>query len=117
MLVHGEGPVPAVARLESGAYLLKAGRVGGAEGEPGSMAITERFVARVLDAALAGEVEWEQDPDFPYEVAASVPGVEPPEDGLLMPRFLYRRADRVYEHAAIVPRLRDDVRRLVAPAD
>ncbi len=70
-------------------------------------------MGRVLDAAAAGEVEWEVDPDFGYEVAAKVPGVDPPEDGLLMPRFLYTRADRVYEHAAIVARVRDEVTRLI----
>ena len=78
------------------------------------MAIGERLVTAVLDAALAGEVEWEADPDFGYEVAASVPGVGPPEDGMLLPRLLYTRADRVYEHAAIVPRVRADVARLTA---
>jgi hypothetical protein len=78
------------------------------------MAIEERLVASVLDAALAGGVEWEVDPDFGYEVAASVPGIEPPDDGLLLPRLLYTRADRVYEHAAIVPRVRAEVRALVS---
>ncbi len=77
------------------------------------MRIGEQFVAAVLDAALAGRVEWETDPDFGYEVAASVPGVEPPEDGLLLPRLLYTRADRVYEHAAIVPRIRAEVAALI----
>jgi phosphoenolpyruvate carboxykinase (ATP) len=112
----GEGVLPAVARLGESAYLLKAGRVGGPEGEPGSLAISEDVVTRVLDAALGGAVEWERDPDFGYEVAASVPGVEPPEDGLLLPRLLYTRADRVYEHAAIVPRVRAEVAGLVARA-
>ena len=88
--------------------------MGGDEGESGSLAITETFVADVLDAATAGEIEWEEDPDFGYEVAASVPGVEPPEDGLLLPRFLYTRADRVYEHAAIVPRVREEVAALLS---
>ena len=79
------------------------------------MAIGERFVASVLDAAaLRIRVEWETDPDFGYEVAAAVPGIEPPEDGLLMPRLLYTRADRVYEHAAIVPRVRSEVAALIA---
>ena len=79
------------------------------------MGIGEQFVAAVLDAAMAGRVEWETDPDFGYEVAASVPGVEPPEDGLLLPRLLYTRADRVYEHAATVPRVRAEVVALTAP--
>jgi phosphoenolpyruvate carboxykinase (ATP) len=104
--------LPAVARLGEGVFLLKAGRVGGPEGEPGSLAVSKDLVARVLDAALTGNVGWEKDPDFGYEVAASVPGVEPPEDGLLLPRLLYTRADRVYEHAAIVPRVRAEVRAL-----
>jgi ATP-dependent phosphoenolpyruvate carboxykinase len=95
-------------------YLLKAGRVGGSEGETGSLAISEALVASVLDAALGADVEWERDPDFGYEVAAEVPGVEAPQDGLLLPRLLYRRADRVYEHAAIVPRVRREVARLTA---
>ncbi len=114
MFAAGEGVLPAVARLGGDRYLLKAGRVGGSEGERGSMAIGERFVASVLDAALADRVEWETDPDFGYEVAAVVPGIEPPEDGLLMPRLLYTRADRVYEHAAIVPRVRSEVAALIA---
>jgi phosphoenolpyruvate carboxykinase (ATP) len=114
VLVHGDGILPAVARLAEGRYLLKSGRVGGAEGEPGSLAISERLVGAVLDGEAAGQVEWEQDPDFGFEVAAAVPGVEPPEDGLLLPRLLYTRADRVYEHAAIVPRVRAEVVALIA---
>jgi phosphoenolpyruvate carboxykinase (ATP) len=113
VLVEGDGLLPAVARLGDGRYLLKAGRVGGAEEDAGSLPIAGALVRRVLDAAAAGRVEWEVDPDFGYEVAASVPGIEPPEDGLLMPRFLYTRADRVYEHAAIVARVRDEVIRLI----
>jgi ATP-dependent phosphoenolpyruvate carboxykinase len=115
LLVRGDGLLPAVAKLNDGRYLLKAGRVGGPEGSTGSLAISDDLVARVLDATVAGEVEWETDPDFAYEVAASVRGIEPPEDGLLMPRLLYARADRPYEHAAEVARLRDEVARLIAP--
>jgi ATP-dependent phosphoenolpyruvate carboxykinase len=111
----GDGVLPAVARLGENAYLLKAGRVGGTEDEAGSREITEDLVATVLDAALAGRVEWESDPDFGYEVAAGVPGVERPYDGLLLPRLLYARADRVYEHAAIVPHVRAKVQALIAP--
>jgi ATP-dependent phosphoenolpyruvate carboxykinase len=114
VLARGDGVLPAVARLGGGAaYLLKAGRVGGGKADAGSLAIGEQFVASVVDAAQAGRVEWERDPDFGYEVAAIVPGVEPPEDGLLLPRLLYTRADRVYEHAAIVPRVRAEVARLI----
>jgi phosphoenolpyruvate carboxykinase (ATP) len=114
VFARGEGVLPAVARLGGERYLLKAGRVGGPEDQRGSMGIGEQFVAKVLDEALAGTVSWETDPDFGYEVAASVPGVQSPEDGLLMPRLLYTRADRVYEHAAIVPRVRAEISALIA---
>ena len=114
VLVDVDGVLPAVARLTDGRFLLKAGRIGGPEGETGSREIPESLVTTVLDAALAGEVEWETDPDFGYQVAASVPGVEFPDDGLLLPRLLYTRADRVYEHAAIVPRVRERVRELTS---
>lgn len=113
VLAEGDGILPAVARLGENRYLLKAGRVGGPEGEHGSRPITAELVAAVLDAAVANRVQWEVDPDFGYEVAAKVPGVERPDDGLLIPRFLYTRADRVYEHAAIVARVRDQVSRLI----
>jgi ATP-dependent phosphoenolpyruvate carboxykinase len=110
--VEDDGILPAVARMEGGRFLLKSGRVGGAEGEAGSREISESLVTTVIDAALRGEVQWEEDPDFGYEVAAAVPGVEPPDDGLLLPRLLYTRADRVYEHAEIVPRVQEQVRGL-----
>lgn len=114
VFAHGEGVLPAVARVGADRYLLKSGRVGGNEGEAGSMAIEQAFVEKVLNAALSGDVNWERDPDFGYELAASVPGVVPPDDGLLLPRLLYTRADRVYEHAAIVPRVREEIRSLIA---
>jgi hypothetical protein len=87
--------------------------VGGGPDRAGSREIEQALVETVLDAALAGDVQWEIDPDFGYEVAASVPGIDFPDDGLLLPRLLYTRADRPYEHAAIVPRVRDEVRELI----
>ena len=56
----------------STAYLLKFGRVGGADPEH-SIEITRDHVAAILDAIAAGTVEWERDPDFGYRVAAAVP--------------------------------------------
>jgi phosphoenolpyruvate carboxykinase (ATP) len=101
----GEGANALRERIAAGGrdlYLLKAGRVGGGAEERGSRGITEDEVAAVLDGIGAGSVEWEEDPDFGYRVATVVPGMAP-ADGVLLPRMLYRRADRVYEHAALVP--------------
>jgi ATP-dependent phosphoenolpyruvate carboxykinase len=98
------------------AYLLKSGRVGGPDPER-SLEIREEDVAAILDAVAAGAIEWERDPDFGYRVAAEVPGIEGRDQFLLIPRFLYARTERVYEHAALVPALkRQRVARLSALA-
>ncbi len=60
-----EGDVPA--------YLLTAGRVGGSGAA--SREIDAGLVGRVLDAAMASEVDWEADPDFFYELPMETPGV------------------------------------------
>jgi hypothetical protein len=102
-LVEDEGPLPLVARLSHDplVLMLKAGRVGGGEGDAGSLPITEADAAAALAAALDPATEWERDPDFGFETIVSpVAGVD---ENLLLPRFLYRRADRVYEYAAAVP--------------
>jgi len=95
-------------------YLLKAGCVGGTDPD-GSVEIEKHHAAAILNAVLAGTVEWERDPDFGYRVAAEVPGIEDRDRFLLIPRFLYARTGRVYDYAALVPELkRERVARLEA---
>jgi hypothetical protein len=86
-------------------YLLKSGRVGGTDPD-GSIEIGESHVTAILDAIVAGTIEWEPDPDFGYRVAAEVPGVQGRDRFLLIPRFLYARTERVYDYAALVPELK-----------
>ena len=103
--VGGDGPP---------AYLVTAGRVGGSA-DPRSQPIEPGLVARVLDAAAEGAVDWEDDPDFGYELPMDLPGLEVPERRVLVPRFLYARTDRVYDYAAMVPaRQRERAARLAA---
>jgi hypothetical protein len=108
VLVDDDALLPAIAKLADlpETYLLKEGLVGGPEGATGALEVEPGFVGSVLDAALAGEVVWERDPDFGYEVAAAASGVAFPDDGLLLPRLLYSRSGRVYEHAALVAETR-----------
>jgi phosphoenolpyruvate carboxykinase (ATP) len=95
-------------------YLLKAGGVGGTQPD-GSIEVREEHAAAILNAVLAGTVEWETDPDFGYRVAVEVPGIEGRDRFLLIPRFLYARTERAYEYAALVPELkRQRVARLSA---
>lgn len=102
--VEDEGLLPLVARLAEGPpprVLVKSGRVGGIDGERGSLAITDREREVAVEHALAPSARWERDPDFGFDLLVSeVPGVA---QELLNPRFLYRRADRIYEYAAAIP--------------
>jgi hypothetical protein len=98
----------------SAAYLLKWGRVGG-EDPALSIEVREEHATAIVDAIVSDAIEWEEDPDFGYRVAAEVPGVEGRDRFLLIPRFLYARTERVYEYAGMVPSLkRDRVQRLSA---
>ena len=57
-----------------------------------------------MQGIVEGTIEWTEDPDFGYEVAAAIPGVDDLE--VLQPRRLYARQGRTDEHAAMVARLK-----------
>jgi phosphoenolpyruvate carboxykinase (ATP) len=103
----GERAVQALDALQGGrdAYLLKQGRVGGSDPDR-SIEIRADHVVAILDGIAAASIDWERDPDFGYEVAAMVPGIDGSDRFILIPRFLYARTERVYAHAARVPELK-----------
>lgn len=83
---------------------IKQGCVGGPRDREGCTVIDADLIAAVLERALAGEVGWETDPDFGYDVPALVPGLGEEAARALLPRLLYADHDRVYEHAELVTR-------------
>ncbi len=85
-------------------YLLNTGAVGGGDGDPNAKKVRIPHSSALVKAIAEGTISWETDPDFGYEVASSVPGIDDLE--LLQPRRLYHRQGRDAEHAAIVERLR-----------
>jgi phosphoenolpyruvate carboxykinase (ATP) len=89
-------------------FLLNTGRVGGPDGDERSRKVTIPHSSAVVEAIAEGTIAWERDPDFGYEVASSLPGIEDIE--ILQPRRLYERQGRMDEHAAIVERLRTERR-------
>jgi hypothetical protein len=97
-------------------YAIKHGWVAGPPGEPGAIEVDASLIAAVLDADTRGEVGWERDPDFAYEVAAAVPGVEGEGALALCPRLLYAAHDRVYEHADLVVEVKRERGRVIAAA-
>jgi phosphoenolpyruvate carboxykinase (ATP) len=86
------------------AFVLNTGRVGGGDDHPGSVKVTIPYSSAIVQGIVEGTIEWTQDPDFGYEVAASVPGVHDIE--VLQPRLLYARQRRTGEHDAMVARLK-----------
>jgi hypothetical protein len=104
----------AVGGARGATFAVAEGAVAGPVGAPGAEAIGAELVDSVLTAALAGDVEWERDPDFGYEVPARVPGVEGAAADALCPRLLYAAADRVYEHAEGVVAIKRDRHRRAA---
>jgi phosphoenolpyruvate carboxykinase (ATP) len=89
-------------------YVLNTGGVGGGGDDHQSKDITPDMSAAIVAAIAAGAVEWETDPDFGYEVATAVPGVDDPQ--ILRPRLLYETQGRSGEYAQLVEELHADRR-------
>jgi phosphoenolpyruvate carboxykinase (ATP) len=90
---------------ELNVYVLNTGRVGGKDEEQ-SKKVTIPYSSAIVEAIVSGTIEWVTDPDFGYEVAASLPGVDDPE--ILQPRRLYERQGRLEEYNAMVARLKSE---------
>src|SRR5690606_831466 len=90
-------------------YLMNTGQVGAAgDGDDRAKKVRISDSSAIVSAIVSGAIEWETDPDFGYEVAASVPDVDDIE--LLQPRRLYARQVRALEHGSLVGRLTTDRR-------
>ncbi len=87
-------------------YLMNTGRVGGPEGSPNSKKLTIEYSSAIVKAIAEGTIIWTVDPDFGYEVAQSVRGIDDIE--VLQPRRLYERTGRGDEYRALVQRLKQE---------
>jgi len=96
---------------ELNVYVLNTGRVGGKD-EDLSKKVTIPYSSAIVEAIVSGTIEWVTDPDFGYEVAASLPGVDDTE--ILQPRRLYERQGRLEEYNAMVARLKSERREYLA---
>jgi phosphoenolpyruvate carboxykinase (ATP) len=84
-------------------FVLNTGRIGGTD-DSVSKKVTIPYSSATVQAIVQGTIEWVTDPDFGYEIAASLPGVDDPE--ILQPRRLYERQGRLAEYDAMVARLK-----------
>ncbi len=85
-------------------YLFNTGRVGGGEQVEGSRKVRIAHSAAAQEGIVNQTIEWEEDPDFGYLVARSIPGFDDPE--LLQPRRLYEAQGRSAEYREIVATLK-----------
>jgi phosphoenolpyruvate carboxykinase (ATP) len=87
-------------------YLLNTGRVGGKDGDDRSKKLRIPDTSACVKGIAEGTIVFEEDPDFGYQVAASVPELDDAEK--LQPRRLYERQGRSDEYRDIVERLKSD---------
>src|SRR6266545_3713933 len=87
-------------------YLLNTGRVGGKDGDERSKKIRIPHSSAIVKAIAEDSITWDQDPDFGYQVASDIPGIDDVE--LLQPRRLYERQRRVDEYRKQVERLKGE---------
>ena len=92
-------------------YVLNTGRVGGTD-EATSKKVTIPYSSAIVQAIVEDSIQWETDPDFGYEVATSLPGIDDAE--ILQPRRLYERQGRGEEYNAMVGRIKKERREYLA---
>lgn len=89
-------------------YVLSTGRVGGKDHIEGSMKVRIPHSSAIVKGIAEGTIEWTVDPDFGYEIAASVPGIDAADEGILRPRELYESLGRLAEYDEWVARLKTE---------
>jgi phosphoenolpyruvate carboxykinase (ATP) len=85
-------------------FLLNTGRIGGPDKDERSKKVAIPISSAVVKGIAEGTITWERDPDFGYEVATAVPGVDDPE--MLQPKRLYERQGRIDEYEALIKRFK-----------
>jgi phosphoenolpyruvate carboxykinase (ATP) len=88
------------------AFLLNTGRVGGGDGDDRSKKLKIPHTSACVKGIAENTIEWTDDPDFRYQIAAYVHDIDDPE--LLQPKRLYERQGRIDEYTELVDRLKSE---------
>jgi phosphoenolpyruvate carboxykinase (ATP) len=91
-------------------YLLNTGRVGGRDEDERSKKVRIQHSSAIVKGVAERTIEWEEDPDFGYQIAEQVPGIDGEGQDILQPRKLYERQGRMDEYSQIVERLKTERR-------
>jgi phosphoenolpyruvate carboxykinase (ATP) len=97
-----------------GVYLMSTGRVGGPESEEGSRKVRIKHSSAIVKGIAEGTIEWQADPDFGYQVARHVPGIDAEDEAVLRPRELYESQGRLDEYERQVERLHRERREFLS---
>src|SRR5256886_827601 len=89
-------------------YIMNTGRVCGPEDDERSEKVRIKHSSAIVKSIAEGTIEWQGDPDFGYQVASGVPGIEESDSDVLRPRELYERQGRSDEYGKVVERLKDE---------
>jgi phosphoenolpyruvate carboxykinase (ATP) len=95
-------------------YLMNTGRVGGRDEDERSKKVRIKHSSAIVKGIAEGTIKWEEDPDFGYQVAARVDGMDGEDNEILQPRKLYERQGRLDEYVRAVERLKDERREYIA---
>ena len=87
-------------------YVMNTGRVGGGDADERSKKVRISDSSAIVEGIVSDTIAWVDDPDFGYQIAASVRGIDDIE--LLQPKRLYERQARVSDYDAIVMRLKQE---------
>jgi len=87
-------------------YLLNTGRVGGKDDDDRSKKLRIPDTSACVKGIAEQTISFAEDPDFGYQVATSVPGLD--DDEKLQPRKLYERQGRGDDYARMVESLKSD---------
>src|ERR671926_120191 len=79
-------------------YLMNTGRVGGSDGVEGSAKVRIPHSSAIVKGIAEDAIEWTDDPDFGYQVASRVPGIDESEAAVLRPKDLYEQQGRKDEY-------------------
>jgi phosphoenolpyruvate carboxykinase (ATP) len=91
-------------------YLMNTGRVGGVDADERSKKVRIHHSSAIVKGIAEGTIEWEEDTDFGYLVAANLPEIEGEDLEILQPRKLYERQGRMDEYKQMVEKLKNERR-------
>lgn len=93
-------------KIDMEVFIMNTGRVGGPESNENSKKVKIPHSSVIIKGIAEGTIKWEEDPDFGYMIASSVPGIDDIE--IIQPKKLYERIDRLDEYDAIVQKLKSE---------